>query len=109
MLGGGGGRWTQERGKLGPCSRQLSERRLFALGLAKLPGVFMAVGPRPRGTDLLFLGEPHSWPSIHATARAAWGAGRGPRGGSAKDPRGHTGWGSASPAGSQEMEHEVEP
>ena len=67
------------------------------MGLAKLPGVFMAVGPRPRGTDLLFVGEPHSWPSIHATARAAWGAGRGPRGGSAKDPWGHTGWGSASP------------
>ena len=70
MLGGGGGRWKQERGKLGPCSRQLSERRLFALGLAKLPGVFMAVGPRPRGTICCFLESPTPghpslpWPAL---------------------------------------------
>lgn len=52
----------------------------------------------PRGTDLLFLGQPTSWPSIQATARAAWNVGRGPRGGGDEGPRGHIGWGSASPS-----------
>ena len=54
-------------------------------------------GTTPQGNHLLFLGEPHSWPSIPAMARAAWGSGRGPPGGSAEDPWGHTGWGSVSP------------
>lgn len=61
--------------------------------------------------DLLFLGEPRSWPSIHAKRAAAWGTRRGPRGGGAEAPGGPPQDGAQHPwlVISGKAEREVEP